>query len=243
MFTGKLGKNAPIQNAKMLKLGNYLLTNYPAVASIDYTTAVTMGWQMMCNDTLGCCTIAAVGHMGMAYSAIDKDVPIRVMTDNEVKAYYQIIDGWNPANSAATDNGGYCQNVLNYWKTNGIRMDTYVNNILGWVSVDVQNIAEVRCAIRQFGGLYTGFALPSNALTTLDWTVSTTATIAGGHCVPIMAMDDSNNFKAITWGQVATMNQQFLQTYCDEAYAIVDVRFFNPDGINQTQLVQDLSDY
>lgn len=243
MFIGKLGKQPHIFNPNIPKLSNYLLKGYAPCASIDYTTGVTMGWQMMCNDTLGCCTISAVGHMGMAYSGLNKDNPLQVMTDNEVKAYYQIIDGWNPANSAATDNGGLCQNVLAYWKTPGIRMNTILNTVLGYVYVDPTNILEVRLALRQFGGLYTGFQLPTNATQSLNWTVVANSPIAGGHCIPLLAMDDSNNFTAITWGQKAVMSQDFLTTYCDEAYAIVDTRFFNPDGINQTQLVEDLSNF
>ena len=60
----KLGKLAHRDDARTLKLTNYLTTGAlpSAPATLDLSGKVA-NWQMFANDRLGDCTCAAAGHM------------------------------------------------------------------------------------------------------------------------------------------------------------------------------------
>jgi hypothetical protein len=74
---------------------------------------------------------------------------------------------------------------------------------------------------------YIGLALPISAQNQDVWAVPPGGSAGegspgswGGHAVPIVAYD-SRGLTVITWGATKRMTWQFLDTYCDEAYALL----------------------
>jgi len=65
----------------------------------------------------------------------------------------------------------------------------------------------------------------------------------GGHAVPVVAYD-ARTLTVITWGQRLSMTWGFFETYCDEAYAILDGDWLKnnecPAGFDLATLEADL---
>ncbi len=240
MGIGKLGRKPAVYNPFTPKLARYMVETVPSVPSIDYTTEITIPWQMLCNDTIGCCTISAIGHLVMGYSSLLDDIQLQMMTPDEVQTYYKILGNWNP-NDPATDNGCTMTTVLNYWMGTGIRIGTILNKIYGYAYLDPKNVNIMRYSLSEYGGLYIGFQLPQYCEDNDYWKIDPNmGVILGGHCVTLQGVDDNNDFVGISWGKKVTLSADFIATYCDECYMIYNEHFVNPKGIDATKLQSDM---
>ena len=236
----KLGKLAPKRSLKTLALGNYLTPSKLPVPPVKqaWEYAVNTPWQMMKNDVYGDCTCAAAGHMIMNWSANSSTVV--TPSDDDILKAYSAVSGFDP-NSGANDNGAVELDVLNYWKSTGIAG----HKILGFATVDVQNIDQVKAAIYLFGGVYTGFQVPDYAMNKPNWTVQNTDDmIVGGHAVPLFGYG-RGGATCVTWGRLQPLSWEFWQQYFDEAYAIVTQDWIkstgvSPVGIDINGLLADL---
>jgi hypothetical protein len=114
--TMRLGKRPRRHDGRTLKLARYMAPALPKPpANVDYTRGVTE-WGMMLNDSLGCCTIAAVAHAVQTWTAnasAELTVP-----DSAILQYYEQWDGYNPAD-ADSDQGGVELDVLKSWRQQG----------------------------------------------------------------------------------------------------------------------------
>ncbi|HEY8666322.1 MAG TPA: hypothetical protein VIL86_06640, partial [Tepidisphaeraceae bacterium] len=109
--------------------------------------------------------------------------------------------------------------------------------------------ASVREAIYLFGSLYTGFNLPRSAQQQTVWDVISAGDTEpgswGGHAVPLVGYD-ADGLVAVTWGGLKRLTWAFLDTYCDEAFAVLSNDFINqttrvnPDNFNLLALQRDL---
>ena len=239
----KLGRKAVKTDSRTLMLGKYLTPALPPPpATADWTRGIT-SWGMMMNDTLGCCTIAGVGHAIQVFSAnagTEVTVP-----DSTIESYYEQWDGYVPGN-ASTDNGGVELDVLNDWQKQGFSG----HSLVAFADPKVSNLVEIRQSIALFGGVYIGLSLPVTAQTQDVWDVvprggaNAKKGSWGGHCV-FVAKYDQNGFTCITWGQLKVMTLAFWSKYCDEAHALLSQDWLNakgsPSGFNQTQLMADLN--
>jgi len=93
-----------------------MLTNRDWMAPV--APKLTNGWGMMLNDTLGDCTCAAWGTVFKLLTGVS-GAPV-TPTDAEIATMYQA-SGWDPNNSAATDNGWFISDALDYWMENRAR--------------------------------------------------------------------------------------------------------------------------
>jgi hypothetical protein len=223
-------------------LGKYMTAALPPPPpAADWTRGIE-SWGMMMNDTLGCCTIAGVGHaiqVFTANSAAEVTVP-----DSTIETCYEQWDGYVPGNPK-TDNGGVELDVLNDWKKNGFAG----NALTAFADPKVSNLAEVRQAIALFGGVYIGLSLPLTAQTQDVWDVVPKGGAKaqpgswGGHCV-FVPKYDQNGFTCITWGQLKVMTVAFWNKYCDEAHSLLAPDWLSakgsPSGFNLAQLEADL---
>jgi hypothetical protein len=239
----KLGRKAIKTDSRTLQLGKYLTPALPPPpAAADWTKGIT-SWGMMMNDTLGCCTIAGVGHAIQIFTAnTGSEVTV---PDTTIESYYEQWDGYVPGNPK-TDNGGVELDVLNDWQKGGFSG----NKLLAFADPKVSNLVEVRQAIALFGGVYIGLSLPLTAQTQDVWDVVPRGGAKakpgswGGHCV-FVAKYDQKGFTCITWGQLKVMTIAFWNKYCDESHALLAQDWLDakgsPSGFNQTQLQADLN--
>lgn len=236
----KLGKNPAIHDPRTLQMAKYLPATAiaPPPASANYDSKVA-SWPMMMNDTLGDCTCACAGHMieewttyvGNAYTPPDAAV---------LKAY-EAVGGYKPG-QPETDRGAQVIDVLNYWRKTGLAN----HKILAYVSLEPKNHDQVKDAVELFGNCYLGVQLPISAQKQTVWAVppgGPTGTGApgswGGHAIPVVAYD-VRGLTVVTWGALKRMTWTFLDTYCDEAFAVLSQDFINKKGIapNQFKLAE-----
>jgi hypothetical protein len=237
----KLGKHAPKNDPRTLRLAHYLLPSLPAAPlSSDWGTKIER-WGMMRNDAVGDCTCATAGHMIETWSSVAGS--LRIITDAEVIKAYSAVSGYDPA-TGANDNGAVEVDVLNYWRKTGIGG----HKIGAYAAVNPKNPDHVKAGCWLFGGLYLGLALPLSAQSQDVWDVARRNGRAGswgGHAVNVVAYD-KNALTCVTWGARKQMTWRFFEKYCDEAYALISSDWVNgkkkaPSGFDLAALQADLN--
>lgn len=243
MVVHKLGRKAIKVDSRNLRLARYLTTELPtAPAQADYSKGIT-DWGEMLNDSLGCCTIAAVGHAVQVWTACTTGAMASV-PDSVIQRYYSQWDGYDPTDPT-TDQGGIALDVLNNWRTQGFAG----HKLLAHVVVSSQNIEMVKQAINLFGGVYIGVSLPLSAQGQDVWNVGSGPSAAvgswGGHCVYVVGYD-ATGVTCITWGKLQRMTWNFWSRYVDEAHPLLSPDFiaannYAPNGLDLQQLQADLA--
>lgn len=186
MLVFKPGRRAPNPNRRKHYLARYLdLAKLPAIPEeFDFSAAARPCLeQVLCNDKLGCCTASGVLHVLGLFLAVAGHPT--TWPDWVVHRFYSLTTGWN--GSPETDNGGDEVTVLNYWRDHGID-GKGSHKILGHLSVDATNPAEVRAAAYLFLNLYFGVSLPDAWIKNMPqgdgfvWDVAGPANENNGHC-------------------------------------------------------------
>jgi hypothetical protein len=151
-------------------------------------------------------------------------------SDPQIIDAYSAITGYDPA-TGNHDDGAVILDVLNYWRHDGIAG----RQIIAFASVDPRSEVEVEDAVFLFGNCYLGIQLPVTAQTQSVWAVPPGGPTGpgapaswGGHAVPVVAYS-RRGLMVVTWGALKRMTWGFLQTYSDEAYAVL-----SNDWINKT---------
>lgn len=249
----KLGKLPPRHDPRTLKLAAYTAALPPPPPSCDLTGKIT-SLGMMLNDTLGDCTCAAIGHMIQAWTAEAGGQVI--LPDSAILSAYETFCGYDPANPA-TDQGGVELDCLNSWRQTGVaghKISAYAalqrkpGGLIGKIAGSSWRHG-VMNAVYYFGGAYIGVALPNTAQDQPSWQlVSKTGDGEpgswGGHAIPIVAYD-AEGVTVITWGALLKASWDFIDAYCDEAYAALAPEIVgagrSPEGFDITQLEADLN--
>lgn len=237
----KLGKQKYKFDPRTFKMRDYLKPGWVPPPFSDHSLGKKQ-WGMMLNDTLGDCTIAAVGHAMQVFTLGKLTVP-----DSVILSYYEKWCGYNPADPS-TDQGGIELDVLNDW-----RKQSFAGHILeGYVDPQPQNFLHIQHAISEFGGVYIGFQVPQSAMDQFNagqiWdVVPNDGGIVGGHavfCPAYHTLDPHVNkrttINCITWGGVQKMTIDFWDKYCDESHCLLAAAW-EPAGVNLNQLRADLA--
>lgn len=253
----KLGKGPVRFDRRTLKLSKYIKAVTPPPTSMGYIREVR-DWPMMLNDSLGDCTIACAGHQieqWTQYAQANVSVP----TDAQILQAYEAVSGYNP-NKPNSDNGAVVLDVLNYWRQTGIGG----HKIVAYASIALNNPVEFQQAVTLFGNVYLGIGLPVSAqVPRIDgngmpiWEVPKQGPFGdgqpfswGGHAIPLVGyksnLAPNGGGRVVSWGQLYDVTWNFLQAYCDEAYAIVTQDWIeangkSPSGFNVVQLLDDLN--
>lgn len=243
MTSYRFGKHAPKVDYRTLRLRNYLSPSLPAPApSFDVLATVydrlnlsdpTKLFPMDGNDTLGDCTIAALGHADTVFNGLIAKKKI-LSKQAVVKLYMSLTGG--------IDSGLNELDVLNRWQSQPVDGD----KILAFATIDVKNHAHIQQAIAMFGGMYLGFQVQANAVQDFDarkpWTPGPLTN--DGHAVFAVAYD-VNGVTVLTWGNTQKATWAWWDECVDEAYAILPSQAkttgFAP-GFNFAQLQADLAD-
>lgn len=231
----KLGKKAPRRLMSTPSFGDFLpkATAWPPVAARGWEYAVKPEeWGMLGNDDYGDCAFAGAIHLIQAQTA-NAGAPLHGTTDQALTAY-TAVTGFNP-DDATTDQGADLLSVLQWWKTTGFEVTDAsgkaVNHkILGWASLDVSSIPQIRYASDLFGGIYIGLNLPESAQQdTSNWTYQPGSKIEGGHCVVPLGQG-SEGGHLISWGMSIPFTWEFALQYMDEAYCVISEGWINAQG-------------
>jgi hypothetical protein len=203
---------------------------------------------MYANDRVGDCGVAGQAHMVTSW--IWKDEKRVVLpTEAEVLLTYKQISGWNGVVNDPSDTGVVLLDALNNWRRNGI----YGQHKIGaYVKVNPRNAVDMRAAAYLFGGLYLGFNLPAYVAPLNRWALRddpkdwrSEPGSWGGHCVNL-ARWTSRDKRVATWGGLLGVTYEFIQRYCDEAYAVLSTEWLgkdarSPQGFDINALKADLA--
>ena len=247
----KFGKLPARHDPRTLRLADYLGDLPAPMHSVDHAMRVSH-WPVYFNDVLNDCTCAAAGHLIQEWTAnANREV---TPTNTQIVDAYEAISGYRP-NDPSTDKGAAKIAVLNYWRRKGIA-DC---RIMAYLAIEPGNHDEVKDAVQLFGAAYIGLMLPTSAkyqlrtpLSQTVWSVPPGGPVGQGqprswegHSVPVVAYDQ-RTLTVVSWGQLLRITWQFLDAYCDEAYAILAHEWIDakglPRGFNLQQLKSDLAE-
>lgn len=187
---------------------------------------------MLDNDTIGDCTIAAVGHAIQTWTSVVGSA--RVMTDAEALQGYERF-GYVPGNPD-TDNGANAQDVLQSWSSPGFQCGGVNDSLDGFCTLRAGDPQETKEGVAWLGAVYAGILLPLGVQGASEWDCGPLDTNGapstgpwapgswGGHAVPIVGYA-SRGLIVVTWGSLLWMSWPFWKVYGDEAYGLLSRDF------------------
>lgn len=209
--------------------------------TVDWTKGIT-DFGMMMNDTLGCCTCAAVFHARQIWTAnilVEQTEP-----DACILKLYEAATGYNPSDPS-TDQGGIEQNVLSYIMNTGIPLGNgNTDKISAFMEVDPRNIQDVKVTINDFGVAYIGFGVPESiydetGMPKTIWEYDPLhSTVEGGHAI-ICVGYDADYVTIVSWGGLYKMSWEFFTHYVDEVYAICSSDWISSTGKTPLGMTED----
>jgi hypothetical protein len=214
----RIGKLAPRHDVRTLRLANFMARNALPVPPLTLDRASRIPfWGMYGNDILGDCTWAAAAHMIMMDGALEGKVARPSVSTIET-GYKKM---------SPDDQGCVALDVLRLWRKTGIAR----HKIAAFAALDLGNVSHIKLSASMFGGVYLGVALPQSAQAQVGegkvWDVPAAGPRGmgapntwGGHAVNIVDYNAVGP-RVITWGAVQQMTWAFLNTYADEAYAVL----------------------
>jgi hypothetical protein len=242
-MTVKLGKQPYRHDERTLQLARYIDPARLPVGPLDLTQHVSE-WGMLGNDQAGDCGPAAWEHLRIARSALDAGQPVAVTTQ-ETFELYRRVSGWNGVIGDPSDQGVVLLDLLNQLRHDGA--------IYAYAQINPRDHHMLAAAHYLFGGVLYGFALPlyiqprSDRIPPWRLKAHTRGDAApgswGGHAVCSARMP---GHKIVTWGEVVPCSLGFVDTYADEAWAIISPEWLGADqrtpaGIDLRTLNADLA--
>jgi hypothetical protein len=252
-LTFRLGRKRPVARCPRFSLHNYLMRGLPAPpATADYSKPAAAALaNVYCNDTLGDCVIAGIGHVVGVLTAGATGSPF-VYTNDQIIQLYSAIGGYVPG-QPSTDQGCDEQTALNYWENNGAPAGSH--RIAGWLSVNAADPTEYRAALWLFENLYFGLELPDAWINPMPaesgftWNAAGPADPNNGHCVVGIGYT-AQGVTIDTWGMTGTLTDKAIAKYGTqdshgEVYTVVSQDAISqasqkaPNGFDWSQLIAD----
>jgi hypothetical protein len=185
----------------------------------DWSPSARLPW--LCNDAIGCCTIAGIGHL-LQIQAMQR-AEIVSFTDQEIVTAYSQSAGYLPGHPE-TDSGGLMISALKLARDEGIG----AYRVGAFARVNPHDRLEMQTAINFFGGVYVGAELPSRITEQITrWEVPERQTIAddpgslGGHAYVLSGYDRSG-YHARPWREDVYQTVTHVERYVDEAWVVID---------------------
>jgi hypothetical protein len=221
----KLGKAPAKKDSNNLKFAGLLRAAAPSIPDTYDFDATHSGipTPMFANDELGDCVIAGRAHQTLRFEDIEQGAVITI-TDSDVrKEYFKETGG--------VDGGLVVLDSLKLWRKRGWRAAKKTYAIKAFAEVDPRDSDQVRHAIFADVGIGLGVQLPRSAqeqiITGQPWDVTNGPDSKpgswGGHYVFVPGYTPAGPV-CVTWGRKQQMTWDWLDRYCDEAYAIFDAK-------------------
>lgn len=234
----KLGKLLPQYDRRTLRLSTYLdVAKLPPIPIEDNNYTNLSRMTMACNDNYGCCVVSGGVHLVQVWSSMAARE--QIISDKDIIKIYLGLTG-------GTDTGLNVLEFLKWWTKHPL-----AGHPLGaFVAVNPTKPEQLKAAIYLFGGVYTGLGLPLSAQDQKVWDVVNGGVKSvpyswGGHLTVCCQYDVAGNLYNYTWGEKIKMTPAFTSCYCDEAFVLLSLDWFeknhkSPDGFAWVDLKSDL---
>jgi hypothetical protein len=259
---GKYGRVKPDPARERLILERYLdprgklsqggLPPVPLSADVNWASAVP-SWPMYLNDSLGDCTIAAMGHMYGAWTWYASSAE-GLFADSEIQAAYSRAGGYVPGDPS-TDNGCVMQDVLADQASRGMTdAKGRAHKVAAYAAfgnpADEDLLGQV---LDIFGSVYVGVNVQQQMETEFadgrPWTWDPAAPEIGGHAICLQRRMGSGDapLEYVTWGALQPATTGFQAGAADEAWAVVTADWVRAngttiEGMDLQQLLADMAD-
>lgn len=243
-----LGKLPSRHDPRTLRMAKYLTGPVSPAPSSREWAPEWLRWRMYHNDKIGCCTIAAIGHIIQLWGAASGFNDIGPL-DQDVLNAYGVISGWK-ADDPESDRGANMLDALNYWRKTGVGS----HKIYSYVKLDVGDRAQIMAAINLFGAIYIGAQLPKAIQGAPVWIAPGNQQMHkpewiagswGGHALASHGYTGSGVFLS-SWSETIHASWQWLADYADEIYTVLgpewsDDKHPSPGGFTLEALRDDLA--
>ena len=218
----KLGKAAAVRDKDTVAFVQLLRAAKALPTKYDFdTTHPGIPTPMFGNDSLGDCVIAGRAHQTLRFEDIEQGSVLMIKDADVTKEYFKETGG--------ADNGLVVLDSLKLWQAKGWKVGTKTYKIRAYASVDFKNHTQVKQAIFSDVGVGLGVQLPKAAQAQIQtgqpWSVTTGPDAKpgswGGHYIFVPGYTKLGPV-CVTWGRKQQMTWDWLNKYCDEAYAIFD---------------------
>lgn len=227
----KLGKSDPKENAKTLKLAEFVDRTAQIPVSYDFDKyRAKFPVNLWGNNDYGNCTIAARINQLIRLERAETKKTIKVSDEDVINKYKELSGCNSPGDDK--DTGLVILDVLNDWRKNGWSLQqgktprTFTIDAYG--KVDTKDHQLLRSCIYLFNGVQFGFNLPLSAQAQVEkgyWDVTTGPDSQpgswGGHAVSGFQFS-TDAIYVITWGKKIKVSNAFVDAYADEAFAVID---------------------
>ena len=214
----------------------------------EFPGGVWPGWGMYangpCDDNtipsswyayngVGCCAWSGPGHETMTTDKNGGRTVAKFTCLNIANQYAEYL-GLKSAQdlSASNDQGSQVRDVLQWRATKGLLDASGQTHKVGvYVALEPTNLQDLWEALWLFECVGIGINFPGSAMDQFNagqiWSVVNGAQIEGGHYIPLVGHPVSSAWTCVTWGKRQMMTNQFIQTYCDEAWAYITPERYN----------------
>ena len=211
----KLGRKPPKRHLaiQFKDIWTGVLPDHPV--SEDYLSSVK-GWQMLGNDQFGDCVAVAVANMRYFVTSMLAGNPV-YMTQEQVYDLYKTQNpDFVPDSNNPVDDNGMDEQTLLEWLTKNTAPDG--SKLLGFASVDVSNLEEVKAALAIFGCLLLGIEVQqANVDQDFDngqpWDYHPDQPVEGGHGFLGGGYlgQKADDVRFVTWAEETGMTDAFWQ--------------------------------
>lgn len=230
----KLGKQAYQFDRRTAKIADFLAPaafSVPNVYDLD-KGRVKMPIGLWGNDKWGDCVLVARGNQLVRLERLDTRHSVPLNESMVVNTYKEMTGSVSPGD--ANDNGLVMLEAMKLWRTGWklpVTKKGHTYSIYAFGELESGH-NELRAACYLLGGVQFGISLPLSAADQLRaghaWDVPPGGPVGrgapgswGGHAV-YSKRYDSGGFYDLTWGIEHYMTDRFIETYADEAWAVVD---------------------
>lgn len=218
---------------------------------VDRASQVS-SWPVYKNDSVGDCTVAAMGH-AFAGMSVYAGKPEPLFDDSEILRAYSAVSGYDPV-TGANDNGAQMQDVLAYMRSTGMTDTTgKVHKVVAYAAMrNPQDYTLMTQVLKTFGVAYFGFSCPQSALDQFQngpWLYEPDSPVVGGHAIALHRRKPYGSqvgvFSFSTWGALQWATIPFMRHTVDECWAFISEDWLEangttPDGLDLNQLLSDM---
>jgi hypothetical protein len=227
----------------------FFLPDIRVPASYDFdknkTPIALLRWG---NDKWGDCVIAGEANHLLRLERIEQRRTVRMTDDTAVERYKALTGAQVPGDDK--DEGLVVLDAMRDWRNSGWTINNRNYTIAAYGELKPGDRQQLRMASYTLHGVHLGFSLPISTQkmgSVWDYTGQSGSEWRpgswGGHLV-FSKRFTADGLEILTWGEKVFVTNEFIEKYCDEAWAVVDS--FDSWRIKQTidvnKLIQQISE-